>query len=114
MNLVLKIFIVCFVFMQVVYSEQLNFSQEEKEYLSKNTPLIVHGHNAFPPFNYIENGKPMGYTYDYMKLMSKYTGIKFQFTQAISWNEAMEKFQNNEIDILPHLAKTDERLEYVD
>jgi len=114
MNLILKVLVLFFMVIQIGFSQQLNFSQEEKEYLSKNTPLIVHGHNAFPPFNYNENGNPMGYTYDYMKLMSKYSGIKFQFTKSIPWNEAIKKFQNDEIDILPHLAKTDERLEYMD
>ena len=114
MNLILKVLVLFFMVIQIGFSQQLNFSQEEKVYLSKNTPLIVHGHNAFPPFNYNENGNPMGYTYDYMKLMSKYSGIKFQFTKSIPWNEAIKKFQNDEIDILPHLAKTDERLEYMD
>lgn len=89
------------------------FTQAEKNYLLIKMPLIVHGHNSFPPFNYSENNELLGYTSDYMKLMSKYSGIKFQFTKPTPWGQAILKFKNNEIDILPHVARNKAREEYI-
>lgn len=92
----------------------LNLTQEEKNYLLKNGTLKVQGLVSFPPFNYTENKKAKGYTYEYMKLMSKYSGIEFEFTKAKSFGETISMFKNKEIDIIPHIAKNKIRSKYID
>ncbi len=130
-NILFRTIIIFFIIIQSLFASQIQmikkdvdtftnntvlnskFTQKEKNYLSKKMPLIVHGHNSFPPFNYSENDELLGYTSDYMNLMSKYSGIKFQFTKPTPWGEAILKFKNNEIDILPHVARNKAREKYI-
>ncbi len=92
----------------------LDLTQKEKNYLLKNETLKVQGLATFPPFNYTENKKAKGYTYEYMKLMSKYSGIEFKFTEAKSFGETISMFKNHKIDIIPHIARNKIRAEYMD
>ena len=114
MNFLCKTFVLFFLLSKFLFSEELQFTQIEKNYLEKNSPLIVQAHNSFPPFNYSENEKLMGYTHDYIKLMHKHSGIKFKFTAPKPWAESLVMFKNNEIDILPHITKNKTRMKYID
>ena len=90
----------------------LNLSNEEKEYLKNKKVLKVSNLANLPPFNFNENNIPKGYSVDYLKLMEKYLGTKIEFVSKNSWIQFLDMLKNNEIDIIPHLAITDERKKY--
>ena len=114
MKNVFKILILLILSAQVLFSVQIKLTEEEKKYLEKNMPIVVHGHNSFPPFNYAQNGKSKGYTHDYINLVSKYTGIEFKFTRPTPWGETIKLFKDGEIDILPHVARNKARESFID
>ena len=66
-----------------------------------------------PPFNFYEDGKPKGYSVDYMKLVGEYLGIKIEFISDKSWDEYLLMLKNNEIDLIPHVAVSKEREKYL-
>lgn len=104
MKFILSLFFVCFSF-----SAALELTPEETEYLKDKEALTVANLESFPPFNFYENKTPKGYTVDYMKLLGKHIGIKITFISKKSWNEYLNMLQNNKIEIIPHIARTQQR-----
>lgn len=92
----------------------LNLSEQERKYLNENPVLKTISLKDYPPFNFSQNGKAMGYTVDYVKLMTKKLGVKVEFIKDKTWSEYLLMLKNNEIDFIPHIAKTKSRESYVD
>ena len=104
MKFILSLFFACFSF-----SAALELSHEETEYLKDKEALIVSNMDGFPPFNFYENKTPKGYSIDYMKLLGEHIGIKIRFISSKPWNEYLSMLENNKIDIIPHIAVTQQR-----
>jgi len=85
------------------------WTTEEQAYIKNHPVLKVPNFNRLPPFNFNENGTPMGYSIDYLKLMADYIGVDLQYVQDINWGDAIQMLQDGEIDFIPHIAVTDER-----
>ena len=94
-------------------AKKLLLTNEEKDYLINKKILTVANLENLPPFNFYENGKPRGYSVDYMKLVGKYLGIEIEFISNKSWDEFLIMLKNKEIDLIPHVAITKERQEYL-
>lgn len=90
-------------------SANKKWTVEERAYIKKHPVLKVPNFNRLPPFNFNENGTPIGYSIDYMKLMADYIGVDLQFIQDINWGDAIKMLQDGDIDFIPHIAVTDER-----
>jgi diguanylate cyclase (GGDEF)-like protein/PAS domain S-box-containing protein len=94
-------------------TKKLSLTNEEKEYLKNKKEITVANLSTLPPFNFYEDGKPKGYSVDYMKLVGEYLGIKIEFISNKSWDEYLSMLKNNEIDLIPHVVVTKEREEYL-
>jgi len=92
----------------------LNLTKEEREYLKNKKVLHVANLKTFPPFNFNENDIPKGYSIDYMKLVGKYLNIEINFITNKSWNEFLIMLKDKNIDLIPHVAITNERKKYLD
>jgi len=92
----------------------IEFTSEEKEYLKQHSTLTVQNLMTFPPFNFNENGIAKGYTVDYMMLMAKYIGIDIEFVSGKPWHEYLQMIKNKTLDVIPHIAITDERKKFID
>ena len=112
MNNFLKILLV--LMLQITFLFALDLTFQEKQYLKNNTPLKVQALSTFPPFNFSENGHSIGYTIDYMKLVSNYLGVEVQFTKPESFGKTISMFKEGKIDILPHIAKNKKRTKYIE
>ncbi|WP_324172209.1 transporter substrate-binding domain-containing protein [Sulfurimonas sp.] len=93
--------------------ERIKFTADEKKYM-KNHPMIRVGVAPdWPPFNFIDNnGKYAGIANDYLTLITKKTGLKFEFI-VDEWNNNLEKIKNKKIDLLDALFKDDKRQKYM-
>lgn len=49
----------------------VSLTQEEKSFLKSNPVIRVHNEKYWPPYNFNENGKPLGYSIDTMNLIAK-------------------------------------------
>ncbi|WP_294966534.1 transporter substrate-binding domain-containing protein [Sulfurimonas sp.] len=93
-------------------NKSMIFTNEERAYLKNKKELTVANLGTFPPFNYYENDTPLGYTVDYMNLMSKYMEVDIKFISNKPFKEYLKMLKNNTIDIIPHLAVNEEREKY--
>lgn len=71
-------------------------------------PVSVAVLNNFPPFSFEVRGKVMGFTIDYLDLVSGKYGIEFTYHPG-TWEENLRKFKNNEIDVITAISHTEER-----
>lgn len=92
----------------------LNLTVEEKRYLQRNPTLRVQSLNTFPPFNFSEAGTAKGYSIDYMRLLGKVIGVDVEFIGNYAWHEHLRMLKNGQLDVIPHIAVTEERKRFVD
>jgi two-component system, NarL family, sensor histidine kinase EvgS len=90
-----------------------NLTTQEKEFIKNNPIINVGAETDWPPFDYVENGKYTGMAKDYLELVENRTGLKFNYIYGYKWNQLLEMAKNKEIDLLPAIAKTPEREEYL-
>ena len=89
------------------YKYTLDLTDKEKKFIAKHPVLKVGNDKFWPPFDFCENGVAKGFNVDYMKEISKLTGIKFEFVQAKNWEDLTAELKNKQIDIMTALDPTD-------
>ena len=94
--------------------KKLSLSDEEIKYLKDNPILKVHNFDSLPPYNFTLNNYPKGFVIDYMELVGKVLGVKIEFIQNKSLKESFDMLENNQLDILPNIAISDERKKTID
>ncbi len=76
--------------------------------------LTVVGSGGYPPFNYMEEGKVVGFDVDTGEEIAKRLGVKLNYVTS-DWDGLTEGLRNKRYDgILGSMAITDERLKVVD
>ncbi len=76
--------------------------------------LTVVGSGGYPPFNYMEDGKVVGFDVDTGEEIAKRLGVKLNYVTS-DWDGLTEGLRNKRYDgILGSMAITDERLKVVD
>ena len=69
----------------------------------------------FAPFEYFDReGSSLGISSDYVKILNERLGLKMEIMPGLSWPEVIEKARAKEIDVLPCVGWTDERLHFLD
>lgn len=76
--------------------------------------LTVVGSGGYPPFNYMEDGKVVGFDVDTGEEIANRLGVKLNYVTS-DWDGLTEGLRNKRYDaILGSMAITDERLKVVD
>ncbi len=94
-----------------IYQNKTDISLSDKEtsYLQSHPVLRVQSENDYPPFNFIQNGKPIGYSVDYVDLLSNILNIKIDFVAGKSWDQYLAMLKRNELDFMVNIIRSDER-----
>ena len=108
-----KIIIIFFYLSMQLFSVELGLNKNEKEYI-KNHPIIkVHNELDWAPYNYNKDGKPYGFSIDYIKLVASKVGLKVKFVSGYTWSQFLQLIKENKIDVMLNIAKTKEREKYL-
>ena len=107
------------VFLSLLYTfsfanSKVIFTQEELDYIKKHPVIKVSSETDWPPYDFVEDGKPIGYDIDYLALLSEKIGIKFQYVGGYSWAKLAELFIEGKIDLLHPADKSKRISEYAD
>ena len=86
-------------------------TQEEREWIRKHDDKIVLAHDpSAKPIDFIdENGQFRGVAADYVELIEKSLNFKFNIVHLKTWDEAMRRAKNKEIDVLCAFSKNPQR-----
>ncbi|MBW2193434.1 MAG: transporter substrate-binding domain-containing protein, partial [Deltaproteobacteria bacterium] len=89
---------------------ELGLTPKEKKWLATNPgPLKIGNELDWPPFDFVEDGQPSGYSIDIVRLVAEKLGIAVEFVNGYSWAELVEMFQQGKLDVLPCIWNTEER-----
>jgi PAS domain S-box-containing protein len=109
MSRLLKFLFLLLLFKLTLFAE-LNFSQEEKEYI-KNNKIKVAMLPDFPPFSILKNGEIEGFSYDILQLISEKSSLNFEY-EVNKWPVNLKKFKEKKIDIIDAISYRDSRLSF--
>ena len=90
------------------------FTQKEREWIYHNRVVKVGGGPDWAPFDFVtSDGEYSGISNDYLKLISKKTGLKFDVV-IDKWSNNLKKIKSGEIDLLHAVYYTDGRTKFLD
>lgn len=106
-------FILFFILFLYNLNAQELFTPEEKAFIQKKQLIQVAGEMDWPPYDFVENGQHQGIIRDYLDLISKQTGLKFNIKTGYTWTELLNMAKNKQIDLMPVLIKIPKRESYL-
>ena len=91
----------------------LTFTKKEQDWI-KNNPVVSLGADyKWPPFDFADaNGNHTGLSSEYLKLIAKKTGLKFDVHTGV-WSDVLEGMKAKNYDGLTCAVETDERKKYL-
>jgi PAS domain S-box-containing protein len=90
-------------------SAEPQFSGEELSWIAENPVIRVHNELDWPPFNFNEDGRPMGYSIDYMNMVAAASDLQVEYVSGPSWGEFLELARGGQIDVILNVAQTTDR-----
>jgi ABC-type amino acid transport substrate-binding protein len=92
----------------------LGLTAAERQWLAEHPVIRVAPDPDYPPIESLdESRKLIGISADYLKLLEKKLGVRFQVVPVPSWDEAMRRAQSREVDMLSAATKTSDRAAYM-
>ncbi len=87
---------------------------EELQWLQTRSSLRVAVGRAFAPVMWMDDQEQFhGITADYLVLLEQRLGVRLEVARGLTWDQAVAKARNREIDIFAAAARTAERAEYM-
>ncbi|WP_397459676.1 EAL domain-containing protein [Pseudomonas asplenii] len=92
----------------------LSLTDEERSWLAAHPNLRLGIDSSWPPFEFRdEDGRHQGLSADYMALVEKRLGIQLTPAEPMSWGDVLRQARDNQLDLLPSVMSTPERLAYL-
>ncbi|WP_394201597.1 HD domain-containing phosphohydrolase [Shewanella waksmanii] len=88
-------------------SEPLKLSAEQQALVASAGELMVSNENDWAPIDFTISGEPQGYSIDLLKMIAEMTGLQFRFVNGYTWNELVDSYMLEELDMLHSIMLTD-------
>ncbi len=94
------------------FEDSLALTAEEMEYIRKHPVLRVPNMN-WPPFSYRRNGEDVGHSMDLIRILSEKVGFQVQVAYGPTWNQFLDMIREEKVDLIPAVARTPERNDFL-
>lgn len=95
-------------------TERINLSPDQITLLNQLPHLQVSNLESYPPFSFRnQHGEPSGLVEDYFDLIRRQLQLKSERVRVRSLNELMKMIKEGEIDLVPGLPPTAERMQFL-
>ncbi|BAJ03767.1 HD domain-containing phosphohydrolase [Shewanella violacea] len=91
---------------QIPQSQVLKLTKQELELIHSTPTLLVSNETDWAPIDFAISGQPQGYSIDVVNLVAEMTGLKVQFINGFTWNELVDGYMMEELDMLQPIMKT--------
>ncbi|NKB55729.1 MAG: PAS domain S-box protein [Alphaproteobacteria bacterium] len=91
----------------------IGLTADEKAWIQANPRIRVHNETNWPPFNFAVEGKPQGYSIDFMNLLAGRTGLEIDYVTGPSWGEFLDMMKAGTLDVMLNIVKTPDRRKYL-
>ena len=96
----------------VNFKQQVNLTQEEKDFLTKNL-IKVSVSNSWEPFTFkSKNDKAIGISAEYWELIAKKVGLQYKNVFSETFKEQVNNIKTKENDLIYSIGETANRKEY--
>ncbi|KDN96129.1 hypothetical protein EI16_07520 [Hydrogenovibrio marinus] len=93
-------------------SSEYQFTTEEQKWMAKHPVIKVAGEADWAPFDFTgSQGNYQGIANDYLNLIRKKTGLKFDI-QTGAWQHNLSLLKDKKVDLLPAANKTEDRKQF--
>ncbi len=94
-------------------TSKLSLTESEEQWIADNPIATVGKEIDWPPFNFTNSdGHQVGITIDILNLITKKTGLGFQFSEPASYAELHQMLAKNKIDIIGAAYFSEDRSTY--
>jgi PAS domain S-box-containing protein len=106
----------CFIFLvqTFLYSSDLVLTKIEKNYLKNKKILNLCIDPMWMPYEMIDNGKHIGMTAEYIKLLEKNIKTEIKLLKTDTWSQSLLYGKQRKCDVFSLIMPTEGRLEYLD
>lgn len=88
------------------------WTEEEARFIREHPVIRLGVDPEFVPYEYFdEDGQYTGITSEYLNLISRISGLRFDVALGLTWPEAYDKALSGELDAVPAVGMTPERTE---
>ena len=87
-------------------------TDQEKAWLKAHPIIRVSNELDYAPFDFFENGKPAGFSIDYLKMVAERAGLHLKFVQD-TWKNLINMGKEKRIDLFPTIFYTPERTRFL-
>ncbi|MCE0495882.1 HD domain-containing phosphohydrolase [Vibrio salinus] len=87
----------------------ISLTKEEQKYITELGVLRVSSEKNWPPYDFSYGGEPQGYSIDLFNLIAGKLGLKVEYSNGYNWNELVDLYSQNRLDILHSLFQTPQR-----
>lgn len=98
----------------LVLEHDISFSSlltpQEKKWIQEH-PRVRYSEVDWKPLSIIDNGKMIGIMGEYLDLIAKHTGIRFEYVPSDSWPHVLQQFKEKKIDLIPGIGSTPQEAE---
>ena len=92
----------------------IQLTPAERSWLKEHPIIRLAPDPEFKPIEYFDRkGNYQGVGADNIKLLERKLGVKFAIVKAKNWDEVLERFSKNEIDLLGAIVATPKRREFM-
>jgi len=91
----------------------ISLTSEERAWITGHPTVRVHNETNWRPFNFNQDGKPAGFSIDYMNLVASKVGLEVEYVSGPSWNQFLEMMRSGELDVMLNIVRTPERDTYL-
>jgi len=110
LNRFLIIFIFFIISLNNLFSEKIELTEYEREYLNNLGTITMAVDNDWMPFEYVdEKGNFTGIVADLIALIEERLDIKIELVPTRDWKETLEYSKAGKVHIIPFLNQTEER-----
>jgi len=95
--------------------DRVILTAQEEQWLQAHPRIRVGYDPVWAPLGFTDrNGAFAGVSADYLEEVGKQLGIRFQVETSPSWKEVLQRASNKELDLVPGIRKTPERVEQLE
>jgi PAS domain S-box-containing protein len=93
---------------------KIPLTAREQNWIEEHPVIHLGVDPEFSPFEYFDaEGSYQGISSDYVKILNERLGLKMEVMPGLSWPEVIEKARAKEIDVLPCVGRTGERINFL-
>jgi polar amino acid transport system substrate-binding protein len=89
----------------------LHLSPQEQAYLHEHPVLRVSSTPSYPPYDFVDQGSPSGYSTDLVRLLADKLGMQIDFVPGAGWDDLLDRFCAGQIDLLHAADQSDKVVE---